>query len=140
MSIYGSRRRWKDFHDLHHRIPSGTVPGAGGQAPEEVDEVRVDRGADWAHQRKAKPADFILPSTRAWLSTLPAEIMPVALATHYPRIVNTIAMHWSDKRGCPELFDELLSDRRGGRAGFPAASARDLLNLQEYWYNGHAAR
>jgi hypothetical protein len=66
--------------------------------------------------------------------------MPVALATHYPRIVNTIAMHWSDKRGCPELFDELLSDRRGGRAGFPAASARDLLNLQEYWYNGHAAR
>lgn len=133
MSIYGSRKRWKDFNDIHHTVPGDAPPRRDQENP-------VDRGADWAAQRKAQPADFLLPSTRAWIATLPADVVPSALMVRYPRILNAIAMQWTDKLGCPKLFDELLSDRRGGRAGFPAASQRDLLNLQEYWYNGHAAR
>lgn len=131
MSIYGSRKGWKDFNDVHH-----TVPGAAPSRKEPKNPV--DYGADWAAQRKAQPADFILPATRAWLDTLPADIFPAALIARYPRIVNMIALQWGDKLGCPALLDDLLGDRRGGRAGFPAPAQRDLQNLQEFWYNGHA--
>lgn len=133
MSIYGGRKHWKNFGDLDHRVPAGAPPA-------DIDDAPVDRGADWASMRKARPADFILPATRAWLDALPADVVPASLVERYPRIVNMIAMHWSDRLQCARLFDELLGDRRAGRAGFPPASQRDLLDLQEFWYNGHAAR
>jgi hypothetical protein len=88
--------------------------------------------------RKAQPANFLFPQSRKWLEALPPEVAPSALATEYPRIVNIIVSQWSDPLGVPELFEELLGDRRGGRAGFPPAVRRDLLNLQEFWYSGHA--
>ncbi|MGH8801119.1 MAG: hypothetical protein ACREX6_02330 [Casimicrobiaceae bacterium] len=132
MSIYGGRKSWKDFSDLSHRVPDR-------ERSAEVDEVQVDHGADWASIRRAQPADFILPVTQAWLTTLPADVLPTALIARYPRVVNMIAAQWWDRRECPSLFNELLGDHRGGRAGFPRASQRDLLSLQEYWYNGHAS-
>jgi hypothetical protein len=47
-----------------------------------------------------------------------------------------IAVQWNDHRGAPGLFEDLLTDRRGGRAGFPPAVRRDLLSVQEFWYSG----
>jgi hypothetical protein len=68
------------------------------------------------------------------MDSLPPDVFPGALATHFPRIVNLIAMQWNDHRGCPAYFNELLVDRRGGRQGFPAAVKRDLLKLLDHWY------
>lgn len=129
MSIYGGRKAWKDFSDVSHRVPGGP-PSVG------VDEAPVDGAGSWTSVRRAQPANYILPLTRAWLDRLPADVQPAALVTRYPRIVNMIAAQWRDRRGCPSLFDELLGDRRGGRGGFPPTSRHDLLSLQEYWYNG----
>ncbi|MBS0325159.1 MAG: hypothetical protein JSS46_01280 [Proteobacteria bacterium] len=133
MSIYGSRKRWNELQDLQRQVRDGAPQDAADEAP-------PDRGADWAPQRKAEPADFILPATRTWLAALPDDVRPATLVERYARIVNRIAQQWNDKVGCPALFDELLGDRRGGRAGFPAKSQRDLVRLQEYWYNGRGRR
>lgn len=129
MSIYGGQRGWSDLNDV-------VQPAR----PRPVDAPKPQAGpaADWSAMRKAQPANFLFPQSRKWLEALPPEVAPSALATEYPRIVNIIVSQWSDPLGVPELFEELLGDRRGGRAGFPPAVRRDLLNLQEFWYSGHA--
>ena len=66
----------------------------------------------------------------------PNDVAPCALASQFPRLVNLIVSQWNDHRNAPGLFEELLGDRRGGRAGFPPAVRRDLQNLQEFWYSG----
>lgn len=133
MSIYGARRTWRNFGDVFQETPIA----------EECDDLppAVDAGsARWQSLRKAMPAGYLLPSTRKWVASLPAEVYPKVLARRYPRIVNVIAAQWNDRGGCPELFQELLGDRRGGRAGFPPGAYRDIVALQEYWYNGHGLR
>ena len=95
---------------------------------------------EWLALRKAAPANYLLPSTLKWVQGLPADVYPVTLVARYPRIVNLIAAQWNDRAGCPLLLDELLGDRRGGRSGFPPAAHRDIVGLQEYWYNGHGLR
>ncbi|HMA31767.1 MAG TPA: hypothetical protein VKT00_08140, partial [Casimicrobiaceae bacterium] len=110
---------------------------------EEPDDLppAVDAGLErWQAVRKATPAAYLLPSTRKWVESLPDDVCPKVLAKRYPRIVNMIAAQWNDRGGCPELFQELLGDRRGGRAGFPPGAYRDIVALQEYWYNGHGLR
>jgi hypothetical protein len=132
MSIYGGQRGWSELNEVVQPVvrhpPAETAPRAEAARP----------AADWSMARKAQPANFLFPQSRKWLEALPPEVAPSALATEYPRIVNIIVSQWSDPLGVPELFEELLGDRRGGRAGFPPAVRRDLLNLQEFWYSGHA--
>jgi hypothetical protein len=91
---------------------------------------------DWSQHRKAQPVESLLPSSEDWIDLLPPEVFPGALATHYPRIVNIIAMLWDDRAGCSAYFDELFVDRRGGRQGFPKAVKRDLSKLRHHWYFG----
>lgn len=133
MSIYGARKRWRNFGDVFQETP---IVEESDDLPPAVD-VGLQR---WQSLRKAMPAGYLLPSTRKWVESLPAEVYPKVLAKRYPRIVNMIAAQWNDRGGCPELFQELLGDRRGGRAGFPPGAYRDLVGLQEYWYNGHGLR
>ena len=123
-SIYGRNRGgWDDLNDVVQPVrPRGAAPN------------RDD--TDWSGVRKAKPADYLLPQSEKWFDALPPEVAPRALATQFPRIVNLIVSQWNDHRGAPELFEELLGDRRGGRAGFPPEVRRDLLKIQEYWYIG----
>ena len=73
--------------------------------------------------RKARPAEHLLPLTEKWFDGFPPDRAPCALASQYPRVCNMIAVLWNDHRGAPELFEDLLTDRRGGRAGFPPAGA-----------------
>ena len=128
MSIYGNRRGWNELNDVVQPLAR----------PRSVDpfQAQPDARSDWSSVRKAKPADYLLPIAEKWFDGFPPERAPCALASNYPRICNLIAAQWNDHRGAPELFEELLTDRRGGRAGFPPAVRRDLLNLQEYWYSG----
>ena len=128
MSIYGGRRGWNDLNDVVQPIarPRAVDPPASAS----------DSTTEWSAVRKAKPADYLLPQSEKWFDALPPSIAPCALASQFPRIVNMIVAQWNDHRNAPGLFEELLGDRRGGRAGFPPMVRRDLLNLQEFWYSG----
>lgn len=130
MSIYTGKRGWKDLNDVVQTIPRPHAAVAPQQG-------RADAGStDWTSVRRARPAEYLLPLTEKWFDRFPPERAPCALASQYPRICNLIAVHWNDHRGAPELFEDLLTDRRGGRAGFPPAVRRDLLAVQEHWYSG----
>ena len=131
MSIYGRRTGWNDLNDV-------VQPIARQRPADAAKPTRVDT-TDWSSMRKAQPANYLFPHTEKWFDALPTEVAPCALASAYPRIVNLIVAQWKDHRAAPDLFEELLGDRRGGRAGFPPAVRRDLLKLQEYWYSGRVA-
>lgn len=132
MSIYGRRSGWSDLNDV-------VQPVARPRSVAQAQSPRPDANVDWSPMRKAKPADYLFPQSEKWFDALPPEVAPCALVSLYPRIVNLIVAQWKDHLGVPRLFEELLADRRGGRAGFPPAVHRDLLKLQEYWYSGHVA-
>jgi hypothetical protein len=131
MSIYGRRMGWNDLNDV-------VQPIARQRPAEPAKAARLHAHTDWSSVRRAQPANHLFPQSEKWFDGLPPEVAPCALASAYPRIVNLIVAQWNDHHGVPELFDDLLGDRRGGRAGFPPAVRRDLLRLQEYWYSGSA--
>ena len=131
MSIYsGSRRGWKDLNDVVQTIPQRAQPSPASSP------TRQEDSTDWASVRKARPAEHLLPLAEKWFDGFPSDRAPCALASQYPRICNMIAVLWNDHRGAPQLFEDLLTDRRGGRAGFPPAVRRDLHTVQEVWYRG----
>jgi hypothetical protein len=129
MSFYGGKKRWSDMHDVVQPIsqPAPVPKAAASNASASPNE--------WASMRKAQPADYLLPQSARWLVALPAEVSTHSLAMRYPRIVNLIAAQWDDRQGVSKLFDDLLIDRRGGRAGFPPSVRHDLLRLREYCYS-----
>lgn len=131
MSIYGGRRGWSDLNDV--------VQPIARQRAAEAPVSPLKSSVDWSGVRKAKPADYLLPQSEKWFDMLPPEVAPCALATQFPRIINVIVAQWNDHMNAPGLFEELLGDRRGGRAGFPPAVRRDLMHLQEFWYSGRVA-
>ncbi len=53
---------------------------------------------------------------------------PHALAQQYPRVFNKIMELW-DSPGIDDYFLDLMVDKRGNRAGFPAAVASDIIYL-----------
>jgi hypothetical protein len=131
MSIYsGSKRGWKDLNDVVQAIPQRAQPTPA------VASTRLQDSNDWTPVRKARPAEYLLPLTEKWFDGFPPDRAPCALASQYPRVCNMIAVQWNDHHGAPELFQDLLNDRRGGRAGFPPAVRRDLHAVQEFWYTG----
>ena len=65
-----------------------------------------------------------------WLRSLPGSRWPMNLATHYPRIVNHLALVWPDRHLTDMYFERLLTDTRGGRQGFASAVLGDLLALR----------
>src|SRR5512135_72123 len=128
VSVYSGKKRWSDMYDVVEPI----APPARGAEPPPANSAST---TDWSNMRKAQPADYLLPQSDKWLGALPPEVSPFALAMRFPRIVNLIASQWGDRHGAPKLFEDLLVDRRGGRAGFPPAVRHDLLRLREFWYS-----
>ena len=128
MSIYSGNRNWKNLNDV---VPVARYDGGPG-----TPQAGHASQSDWSNVRKARPAEELLPQAEKWFDALPPDTAPCALATQFPRLVNLIVSQWNDRRGAPLLFEELLHDRRGGRAGFPPAVRRDVLMLQELWYRG----
>lgn len=64
-----------------------------------------------------------------WLESLPPEAFPLYLCEHFPRIVNRLALCWSDPDLAVRLLDEFFLDERGTRQGFPAEASADLTRL-----------
>jgi hypothetical protein len=100
--------------------------------------------AHWAPLRRApRECDNALNGTaRHWLRGLPPRRRPLRLCETYPRVANRIAWCWADAALTEQVLDDLLTDRRGGRRGFPAPIARELqrlraFNTQHRAENGH---
>jgi hypothetical protein len=82
--------------------------------------------------RKNQPANIPLPRTKAWFEGLPPEVRPSALMRHFPRIANMIAAAWDDLVQFETYMNSLLTDRRGGRKGFPTDVIAELGALNTY--------
>lgn len=84
-------------------------------------------------RRPARHSDEALTgTTRGWLRKLPPGRRPVHLCEQFPRLANLLAWHWRDPVRTHELLDDLLNDRRGGRAGFPKLVALELRRLRDF--------
>jgi hypothetical protein len=88
---------------------------------------------EWRVRRKAKPCDEMLPTTATWYAGLPLTVQPKALRERFPRIANGLAAAWRDREATLHCFDDLLSDRRGGRRGFPLDVLEELQRLKIFY-------
>jgi hypothetical protein len=90
---------------------------------------------NWSAQRHSNNEEQVkvTKEVMAWLSQLPPEVRPRALATHYPRIFNKIAELWARPLLCEKYLDELLMDERGTRKGFPPDVANELTALKMHF-------
>jgi len=127
MSIYQSRTPRPITNDVS-RFDTRRSRFAPAHPPSRIQ----DGEQDWRLLRKVEPANYLLPLSVAWLGNLPPGIRPKALASRYPRIVNLLALEWNKSASCSAYFDDLLTDRRSNRQGFPADVYCDLLVLQDY--------
>ena len=66
---------------------------------------------------------------RQWLRGMSARERPLALCSMYPRLANRLAAVWDDPGQTKAVFDDLMIDRRGGRAGFAPLVASELMRL-----------
>lgn len=73
-----------------------------------------------------------LPAAMRWADLLPSEVQPRALLRYFPRIANSLARSWADRFASATYLDDLVTDRRGNRQGFPPAIQHELLRLQDY--------
>ncbi len=100
--------------------------------PRPVPEPAADEVDRWTAARRAPRLgdSNLLATARQWLRRLPARRRPTRLAAKHPRIVNRIAWCWSDPALSMQVLDDLLTDRRGGRDGFPAPIVLELRRLR----------
>jgi hypothetical protein len=94
---------------------------------------------DWRWARKWVPPEPLKAATAAWLLALPAQSRPVDLPQAYPRIANKLCEVWPDPLLCERYFDDLLTDRRGRRMGFPERVLADLKMLRQFYSKGSEA-
>ena len=69
----------------------------------------------------------------ALLASIASEARPTQLAAKFPRIVNRMASLWKSPRQMDRYFDDLLTDTRGNRQGFPLAILMELTTLKDYY-------
>ena len=70
---------------------------------------------------------------QALLSSIDQTVRPVQLAASFPRIVNRMTGLWRSPRQMDRYFEELLTDTRGTRQGFPLAILMELTALKDYY-------
>ena len=134
MSVYRQVNR-APLNDVHHVAehvvgPERTGPQADASSPEK----------DWTGQRRAPPPEVLLPATAHWMSTLPVDFQPVAIAEAFPRIANQLAALWTRPDALTSQLNDLLVDTRGGRRGFPVRILRELHALRAYYAGLHPDR
>ena len=92
---------------------------------------------NWEEKRTATLDESRSDETNAWLAELPESARPRQLAARYARLANRLARIWNDPVKCERLLDDLMTDHRGGRKGFPLAIASELATLHEHFYRLH---
>jgi hypothetical protein len=88
--------------------------------------------ADTRNRRWRQPLNQQLPAAARWVAGLPSDFQPRALLQRFPRIANDLARVWQDDTELQLQLDDLLTDRRGGRQGFPPEIHQELSMLREY--------
>ena len=48
-----------------------------------------------------------------------------------------MAALWDDQASCESFMDDLLTDKRGGRKGFPLDVAQEIASLRDYHFRLH---
>lgn len=101
------------------------------ELPEGVDKVPT-LAANYWEQRRRKP----LPTDRAlqgatidWMLKLPVALRPRELCDRFPRAANAVAAAWNGNERAAVL-DDLLTDHRGRRHGFPPEVRSELEALR----------
>jgi hypothetical protein len=84
-------------------------------------------------KRKPQAPESLNGETIKWLASLPADVRPTLLPIQFVRIANALARVWPAQRACLEYLDELLTDRRGGRRGFPFDVALEIAGLKDHY-------
>ncbi len=99
--------------------------------PEGVDKL-PELALNYWEQRRRKP----VPTDRAlqgvtidWMLKLPLSLRPRELCDRYPRAANALATAWCTSER-DAVLDDLLSDRRGRRRGFPPEVRSELEALR----------
>lgn len=86
-----------------------------------------------ALRRPTHDDDFVLSDAAdAWMFELPPTVRPEWTMLLFPRIANRIARCWRDADLLDALFDDLLHDRRGSRAGLPPQVHDELVRLDKH--------
>ena len=109
--------------DLHY------FPTQHGAAHELASRPEIEGLA----RRKANPCEELLTTTGRWYASLPTVVQPEVLRAHFPRIANGLAAGWHDRDTTTRYFDDLLTDGRGGRRGFPADVLEELHRLKTFY-------
>jgi len=100
----------------------------------------ADEEAQRRQRAPAHPRERVLTqATLVWMESLPPDRQPHTLCHTYPRVANRIALCWGDHTLSGMLFADLLSNRRRGRRGFPAAVNAELFALRDLAGHGPKA-
>jgi len=102
------------------------------------DERKAQQGQAAANtnpdRAPASPTDLQLSEqTERWLNELPESVRPNKLAASYPRVANRLCQCWQRPLEVDRYFEDLLTDKRGGRQGFPLGVALELASLNDYY-------
>jgi hypothetical protein len=97
----------------------------------------VRPAANWDGKRKPAPAETLRTATIQWILKLPQHVQPRHLQVKYPRIANRMAALWDDQTSCERFMDDLLTDKRGGRKGFPLEVAQEVASLRDFHFRLH---
>jgi hypothetical protein len=91
--------------------------------------------ADYSKRRHQPEKDDLELSAagQALLAYIEVSAQPKELAAAYPRIVNRMAKLWKMPREMDRYFEELLTDTRGKRQGFPLKILMELSTLNDYY-------
>ena len=94
---------------------------------------------DWSERRKpsAPTAEGLRTATLQWILKLPEHVQPRHLQVRYPRIANKLAAEWERVAVCESYLDSLITDKRGGRKGFPLQVAQEIAGLRDYYFRLH---
>jgi len=129
MSIYRTQKR-SPLSDVHHVAEHIVGPENGSEHT-----LPISPGPDWTSRRKERPAETLLPTTARWIAGLP--LRPVAIATTFGRIANTLTSLWTRPDALRAYLNDLLVDKRGGRQGFPINVLGELEGLRAYYATLH---
>ena len=72
-------------------------------------------------------------AAKALLASIEESARPKALAAAFPRIVNRMARLWKIPREMDRYFEDLLTDTRGNRQGFPLKILMELTALKDHY-------
>lgn len=131
MSIYRDHRR----RPYGLPVVDPLKPSQGAESPREPAPTAPPCAAAEARLRRQAPNDIPLGATFKWIAKLPPSVQPIALLRRFPRIANALAGAWNDRDAFRAHMYALLSDRRGGRKGFPTEILGELLALRLYYEN-----